>query len=186
MTTFHQDQALKTVHERYNRRVMNNIHRADYIECLVASVLGPPWELPWRTGYDWAPWDLEHPCGAKLEIKHSAALQPWHLELGKSSSRTAPTFDIARRKGYWTREGAWIAGPVRPADIYLFAWHGETEHQRTDHRDPDQWAFHLMRVEDLPEQKTFALSRIQKLGSSVPSRSLLRAIHDLVGRDTSR
>ena len=47
-----QEQTLATVFGRYDRRVMNNIHRADYVECLVATLLGPAWTLPWTSGYD--------------------------------------------------------------------------------------------------------------------------------------
>ena len=32
-----QEQALATVFARYDRRVMNNIHRADYVECRNAA-----------------------------------------------------------------------------------------------------------------------------------------------------
>ena len=45
---------------RYDRPVTNNIHRAKYVECLVAALLGPSWTLPWTTGFDSSPWDLEH------------------------------------------------------------------------------------------------------------------------------
>ena len=37
------------------RILMLPIHRADYVECLVATLLGPAWTLPWTNGYDWAP-----------------------------------------------------------------------------------------------------------------------------------
>ena len=47
-----QEQTLATVFARYDRRVMNNIHRADYVECLVATLLGPAWTLPWTSGYE--------------------------------------------------------------------------------------------------------------------------------------
>ena len=58
-----QEQTLATVFGRYDRCVTNNIHRADYVECLVATLLGPAWTLPWRSGNDWAPWGLEHVSG---------------------------------------------------------------------------------------------------------------------------
>ena len=75
-----QEQTLATVFGRYDRRVMNNIHRADYVECLVAMLLGPAWTLPWTSAYDWAPWDLEHVSGARIEAKQAAARQPWHRD----------------------------------------------------------------------------------------------------------
>lgn len=36
-----QERALKAVYERHDRCVMNNIQRGDYVECLVAELLGP-------------------------------------------------------------------------------------------------------------------------------------------------
>ena len=73
-----QEQALQTVCDRYDRPVMNNIQRGDYVECVVAVLLGSEWTLPWTTGYDWAPWDLEHEDGTKIEVKQSAARQTWN------------------------------------------------------------------------------------------------------------
>ena len=70
-----QEVALATVFARYSRRVMNNIQRADYVECLVAALLGTEWTLPWATGYDWAPWDLEHVSVANIEVRQAAARQ---------------------------------------------------------------------------------------------------------------
>ena len=103
---------------------MNNVHRGEYLECLVAELLGSGWRLPWTAGHDWAPWDLEHISGTRMEVKQSAALQSWHD--GKSAS-TSPRFDIAPRTGYWTLNGSWIDRPGPPADIYLFGWHPERD-----------------------------------------------------------
>ena len=47
---------LTSLVRRYDCRVMNNTHRAEYVECLVAEFLGTGWTLPWTNGYDWAPW----------------------------------------------------------------------------------------------------------------------------------
>ena len=71
---------LDTVLGRYNRKIMNNVHRAEFVECLVANLLGNGWTLPWTEGWDWASWDLRHDSGTTLEIKHSPARQPWHKE----------------------------------------------------------------------------------------------------------
>ena len=116
-----QDRALDTVFDRYNRCVMNNIQRGDYAECLVAELLGPEWVLPWTTGYDWAPWDLKHrSTKVKIEIRQSAARQPW--DTCEDFEAKPPKFDIAPRKGYWTRDNdEWIPKRGRHAPIYIFA-----------------------------------------------------------------
>ena len=180
MADSHRDQALKTVRAQYNRRVMNNIHRSEYIEHLVASVLGAPWKLPWTRRYDWAPWDLEHPDGTKLEIKQSAALQPWHLVPGCKRPPLRPTFDIKERKGFYDECGDWKNCRGRFATIYLFAWHGESDCKRADQREPEQWTFYVVRTECLPEQKTIALSRIRACHCSVPSSALADAVNEHV------
>lgn len=158
-----QEQALETVSERYNRRVMNNIHRAEYLECLVAALLGPDWILPWKTGYDWAPWDLEHiSSGTRIEIKQSAAYQPWHSD--DHVQRNSPRYDISPRKGYWTRDSQWIDNPGRPAHIYIFAWHPVTDRELVDHRMPEQWIFHAAPSGILPaRQGSISLSALERL-----------------------
>ena len=143
-----QEQTLATVFARYDRRGMNNIHRADYVECLVATLLGPAWTLPWTSGYNWAPWDLEHVSGARIEVKQAAARQPWHRD--ESVQARPPRFDIAPRGGYWTLDSTWVEQPGRLADIYIFAWHPETRESFVDHREPEQWTFFVLRTETLP------------------------------------
>ena len=98
------------------------------------SVLGNDWCLTWMDGWDWAAWDCEHtPSGARLEIKQAAARQTW--DKGPTLRRRTPAFDIAPRRGFWTREGMWIDSPGRQADIYVFAWHGRDDDD-ADHTDP--------------------------------------------------
>ena len=159
--------ALARVHAQYERRIMNNVHRAEYVECLVAELLGPEWTLPWTCGYDWAPWDLQHESGCKLEVKQSAARQPWHK--GDDYTASPPRFDIGPRKQYETFEGVRKEGPVRPAHIYVFAWNGETRERRADHRDPEHWTFFVLRAERLPgEQQSIGLSRLGAMVEGVP------------------
>lgn len=83
---------------RFDQHVLNNVYRADYIECLVALTLGPDWWITWARGWDWAPWDCEHSSGARLEVKQAAAGQSWDRDA--CARRRAPSFDIARRGGY--------------------------------------------------------------------------------------
>ena len=51
---------LVTLTRRYEQRIMNNVCRSDYVECMVASVPGADWRLTWADGRDWAPRDCEH------------------------------------------------------------------------------------------------------------------------------
>ena len=69
-----------TLMRRYDIPVMNNVYRADYVDCLVASMLGTDWWLTWVHGWDWAGWDCQHAPGARLEVKRAAARQSWDRE----------------------------------------------------------------------------------------------------------
>ena len=167
MTSPLHQKVLSTLVGLYDRRVMNNVHRAEYVECLVAEILSPDWNLPWRQGYDWAPWDLEHaPSGTRMEVKQSAALQPWHG--GQGPPTPSPRFDIAPRTGYWTKESVWVDSPGRPAHIYVFAWHPETDATRADQRVPAQWRFFPVPTERLPtSQQSIGLAGLKRLASAV-------------------
>lgn len=154
--------ALKAVRERYERPVMNNIERATYVEALVAKLLSPEWTLSWKANYDWAPWDLQHKSGFHLEVKQSAARQPWDCDKCEKSRK--PEFDIAPRKGYYPRKGPWVTKPGRHADIHIFAWHPETKARRADHRALEQWTFFVMATENLKlaEQRTIGIAYLDK------------------------
>lgn len=39
------ERTLSRLHEQFERRIMNNVHRGEYVECLVAKLLGPEWAL---------------------------------------------------------------------------------------------------------------------------------------------
>ena len=147
----------------YDRRVMNNVHRAHFVECLIAVVLGEEWELTWQQGWDWAAWDLESQSGIRLEVKQSALKQAW--DRPSNTPRRAARFDIAPRQGYWTRDGSsWVDRPGRPADVYVFAWHGENESELCDQRDAEQWRFFVVQKQYLPiGQKTIVLTALEKL-----------------------
>ena len=178
-TTLLRERTLETLYRRFRRQIMNNVYRAEYIECLVAELLDRQWTLPWMNGYDWAPWDLEHDSGAKLEVKQSAARQPWHV--GETSERSAPRFDIAPRTGYWTREGPWIEQPGRSADIYVFAWHGESRESFADHAAPEQWEFFVVRSGSLPAaQRSIGLNSLRALVQGIRFGSLARAVTRLL------
>lgn len=64
----------------------------------------------------------------------------------------SPAFDIALRTGRFSRDaGEWTDAPDRPADVYAFAWHGESERGVADQRDPQQWLFFVVPERELPD-----------------------------------
>ena len=145
------------VDAHYRKRLINNAHRADYVEAMIALALDERWRLVSRD-WDWAPWDLEREDGVRLEVKQSAAVQPWNTH----DPRDNRSFDIALRNGYWDYESRWHPGKARYADIYLFAWHPELDHSIADHRCPGQWRFFLIPEYKLPVQKSISLDSLKR------------------------
>lgn len=131
--------------------------------------LEPDWTL---CGGDWASHDLQHHrSGLKIQVKQAAARQSW--DAGKSG-RSAPRFAIATKTGRY--DGAdWIAGRSRNADIFIFAWHGETGAD-CDHANPEQWTFHIIAEPKLPTQKSIGLLQIARLAKGTGFSALSVAV----------
>ena len=145
--------------------LVNNAFRGTLVEAMLAQVLEPEWR--WCSA-DWASHDFENAEGMKLEVKQSAALQSWHKE-GFAPNRGR--FDIAKRKVRW--EGAKrVDESGRYASLYIFAWHALIDPEVADHREPDQWSFYLVRADDLPDQQSIALSRIDAVSQPVNIESV--------------
>jgi hypothetical protein len=152
------------VNELYNKSIMSNLTRPIYVERLLQHLLGAHWRY---AGADWAGWDLENLVSrARVEVKQSAARQIWSDALTREGKETKPIFDIRERSGYYIGT-QWVATPGRPADIYIFAWHPLFDPiGAVDHRDPEQWEFHLLAERSLPKvQKTISLNSLKKLGA---------------------
>lgn len=152
------------VSRSYNNPLMLNIHRGIYAEYLVLSALGEPWELVGG----WNIWDMQNrTTGVRLEVKQSARLQTWSEKYGSQGTEN-PSFDDKPRAGYYDsncEDAKWVDLPerVRSADIYVFAWHPES-----DHRDTRQWQFYAVPEFFLPpKQKTISLGRLKKLAKPV-------------------
>ena len=145
----------------YNQCLINNAERGTYVEHMIAPALE---ELQWRLTWPWAAWDFQHPEGARIEVKQSAARQPWHQRPDSEPlPRSSPGwFGIKKpSEGYYSEDGTWVETkpPQRHADIYVFAWHPVTDlrnadrRRRADHRRLDQWKFFVVAEESLPAPK---------------------------------
>lgn len=168
---------LKTLRKRYDTPVMNNTHRAEYVECLVAFTLGSDWQLM----RDWEGWDCQHTSGTRLEVKQSAARQSWDRET--LAPRRHVRFDMAPRTRYWTEQegGRWVDlnPPGRPADLYVFAWHDERRDEYADHRKVDQWRFFVVAESGLPRnQKSIGLTGLRSIASPFRIGDLKRAVRN--------
>ena len=172
---------------RYDRAIINNTERGDYVECMIALALGKEWALTSEAGWDWEAWDCEHvETEARLEIKQSAARQSW--DGASDPPRRSPKFDIASRKGFWPKQGGpWVAKPGRLADIYVFAWHGETGYH-ADHRKATQWRFFGLAERALPAgQSTIGLGGLEKIAKACGIAKLGDAVrHECPPRENLR
>ena len=108
----------------FGQRIVNNVERGFYVECMIELALRAR-DPDWRLLSTWDAWDVEHAANkARLEIKQSAALNPWtpRTPIPKPAK---PVFGIKPVKGYWREKEGWL--PLRPpqrlADVYIFAWH---------------------------------------------------------------
>ena len=132
----------------YAQRLINNVHRGDYVECMIELALAEC-DPSWRLTKPWTSWDLVHKkTFIRIEVKQSAALQPWPGPPGRGK------FDIEPSKGYTSEDGVWTETPQpqRHADLYVFGWHPEKDADIADHRRPDQWEFFVVAETRLPEK----------------------------------
>ncbi len=165
---------LEDVIRPYKEPVMNNVHRSEYVEAIVALTLKAS---GWARTTPWDSWDFEHKSGIRLEVKQSAAAQAW-----KSPERQSPArYDIAPRTGYWDKEGDWVAKPGRHAHLYVFAWHG-ADGDTADQRDAGSWEFYVVAERDLPAQKSIGLTALQDLTSPGGIDALAAAVDAVSSR----
>ena len=160
----------------YERRIIGNVERGAYVECMIELVLQEQ-DPEWHMTEPWSGWDLEHrQTGARIEIKQSAALQRWSPHVRempgvdanlaprpRAGSRAGappnPRFSIKPHEGYYSEDGTWIATELqRHADLYVFAYHQEKDRNVADQRRPDQWQFFVVAERSLPQEKPLAKS----------------------------
>ena len=126
----------------------------------------------WTRKAPWEAWHFENEAGVRLNLKHSAAVQSW----GNGETQSSPRFGIAPGKAYWDeKEERCVEHAGRLADIYLFAWHGETG-ETADQGDPTSWEFYVVPERDLPEQKSIALTALPGLTAPCGIERLAAAV----------
>ena len=157
----------------YGQPLIANSYRGDYVEGLILFALG----AGWKQTPEWGSWDLEREDGVRVEVKQSAALQSWHRSTG--IKKPSPSFAIAPPAGYYTDStdaAVWVGiDPeepdfIRAADLYIFAWHPETDPAIADHRRAEQWQFFVVSETPLTErhgtQTTIGLNPVKELATA--------------------
>ncbi len=131
-----------------------------YVEDMI-SLLNPTWER----AVEWTSWDFETASGPSGRSQAGGGQADW-----PQKGPSAPSFDIADRKGFFGLDNGFVTQAGRYADVYVFAWHGLFGDD-CDHRDKDQWEFYVVPTSALPPgQKTIGLAGIPPAGGAVPTR----------------
>jgi len=161
--------------ELYDQRIMSNLARPEYVERMVARLLGDDWV---HKGANWSGWDLENSDGVRVEVKQSAARQVWTDRPSLGGRPTKGKFDIAPREGYYSDNGKkYVKAPGRHADLYIFAWHPVVDESVADQRVPSQWKFFVLPRSRLPgRQKSVSLGRLEQWTHAVDARSLRQMV----------
>ena len=180
----HEDILKELLCQFYDRQLINNVYRGHYAECMIRLALRESIYGPWQLSYDWSPWDLESEDGrVRIQVKQSAARQTWTDDSNFISSNK-PVFGIEPKKGYYASDGTeWIEldCPRRMANIYIFAWHPESDPYIADHRRTEQWRFLVAPEPDLPPgQKTIGLNPLRKYATEVGYNQLAETIDHVV------
>ena len=67
---FHQ-KIVQTLSERYDKKLIDNRVRGDYVEVMISELLGEDWGLTWKMPKhnSWSAWDLENKnTGKNIEV----------------------------------------------------------------------------------------------------------------------
>ena len=167
---------------QYERKIMDNVERGAYVECMIAEHLGPNWVLAWEMEFDWASWDLQHtPTGARVEIKSSACRQPWHT--ATKSKATSPRFSVKWPDKYWDGVQYVRIPEGEPIiDLFIFAWHGQRVKGIADHRNPDQWEYYVVHTEHLPQRrKSVGLTWLKANAKTCTGEQLAATLQKAIG-----
>jgi hypothetical protein len=165
---------LESLVRQYDAPLIQNNLRGIYVELMVAALLGEGWR---HNGSDWGAYDLEHIDGTKLEVKQSAARQTWSAQVTTTRN---PVFSIRTPKIEWV-ENVREPRTARIANVYVFAWHGETS-LSADHRDVSQWKFFVVPAKTLPNQKTISLNPLMAITAPVDADHLKQSVEQLFGQ----
>ena len=143
----------RLVQRIYEQRIIGNVERGGYVECMIELALRAR-HPAWRLTDTWDSWDFEDgKTGARIESKQSAAWNPFSKRPGRGR------FSIQPHRGYFAKDGIWIPTPLqRHADLYVFAWHPEEDPDIADHRRSDQWKFFVVAERSLPQGAPLAKS----------------------------
>ena len=71
-TTIRELSIQRLIQRFYAQRLINNVHRGDYVECMIELALAEC-DPAWRLTKPWTSWDLVNRNSTRIEVKQSAA-----------------------------------------------------------------------------------------------------------------
>ena len=124
----------------YASNTLHSALRGAMAEFIVAKALG----LRCEVRQSWDAYDLEY-NNTKIEVKSSAYLQD---DNGDKLSRIS--FSIAKHS-HWNEDDKWN-NKVRHSDVYVFCLFAETEREKANPMQIEQWQFYVLPTSVLDEQ----------------------------------
>jgi hypothetical protein len=135
--------------------LLQNIYRGILAEFLISWAL----DLDTKPQNPWNPYDLKTKEGNRIEIKSTGYLQAWDY-----GTKQKPKF-IIRERQRWTDKGLETKAEYN-ADIYILAYHKETNRKTIDPMDLDQWEFWVFSKQQivslLRNRKSISVSQLKK------------------------
>ena len=138
--------------------LLDNTLRGALAEFIVAKALGVSTA---ESRKDWGPYDIVYDGHHNIEVKASAYLQSW-----EQSKPSQIKFSI-RPAREWIPKKGYTDKIIRLSDIYIFCLFTETDREKADPLNLDQWEFYMISTdiinEKCKEQKTITLNSLLKL-----------------------
>ncbi len=155
--------------------LVGNALRGILAEYLVASACG----IDDSVRVEWDAVDIITKSGIRIEVKSSAYIQSW-----KQNKLSKIQFDIAPKHGWDAATNQVETHKIRSADVYVFCLLNETDQNKIDPLNIDQWQFYVANTSQLNEsfgqQKKVGLNSLRNRMALEPIafKSLYSAIQN--------
>lgn len=113
---------------------------------------------------EWDAHDLQTDNGIKIEVKSAAYIQSWNQQ-----KLSDIRFNIAKKQSWFAETNTTNAVRERSADMYVFCVLAETNRDKINPLDTDQWFLMVLPAETINKtfgnQKTIGLSTLERIGT---------------------
>ncbi len=159
--------------------ILSNRNRSIFAEFLAGLALG----ITDNSRIEWDAIDLRYKT-FKIEVKSAAYLQSW--EQKKVSNIR---FDISKKKAWDAFTNEYSKDFTRFSDCFVFCLYTERDKNSANVLDTGKWDFYVVLTNDLEskfkDQKSIALSRIQKICEPVKFSNLKNRIDEVLAKSST-